>query len=179
MFFFSSRRRHTRWPRDWSSDVCSSDLDGSEEKFETRKIINAIFEILTGLEIEDDYEIVFQIMKELELKVPERVKTEEIDLLLLKAIEQLIPGHPMFDTLATRQLLKQIHKTIGRRLGGFREYLEMAVDQGLVKEELLEFDLDLIEAAIDEERDHLFGYFGFTTLRDRYLMRDRYRKSIA
>src|SRR5690625_6258866 len=26
MFFFSSRRRHTIWPRDWSSDVCSSDL---------------------------------------------------------------------------------------------------------------------------------------------------------
>src|SRR5439155_8013708 len=25
-FFFSSRRRHTRWPRDWSSDVRSSDL---------------------------------------------------------------------------------------------------------------------------------------------------------
>src|SRR5690625_83789 len=25
-FFFSGRRRHTRWPRDWSSDVCSSDL---------------------------------------------------------------------------------------------------------------------------------------------------------
>src|SRR5439155_8729615 len=24
--FFSSRRRHTRWPRDWSSGVCSSDL---------------------------------------------------------------------------------------------------------------------------------------------------------
>src|SRR5690625_5337809 len=26
-FFFSSGRRHTRWPRDWSSDVCSSDLE--------------------------------------------------------------------------------------------------------------------------------------------------------
>src|SRR2546428_6887020 len=26
MFFFSSRRRHTRSDRDWSSDVCSSDL---------------------------------------------------------------------------------------------------------------------------------------------------------
>src|SRR5215510_2944908 len=25
-FFFSSRRRHTRWPRAWRSDVCSSDL---------------------------------------------------------------------------------------------------------------------------------------------------------
>src|SRR5690606_40817949 len=27
VFFFSSRRRHTRFSRDWSSDVCSSDLD--------------------------------------------------------------------------------------------------------------------------------------------------------
>src|SRR5256886_3512326 len=28
-FFFSSRRRHTRFDCDWSSDVCSSDLAGS------------------------------------------------------------------------------------------------------------------------------------------------------
>src|SRR5690625_7062796 len=31
-FFFSSRRRHTRWPRDWSSDVCSSDLAPADEE---------------------------------------------------------------------------------------------------------------------------------------------------
>src|SRR5699024_11719411 len=29
-FFFSSRRRHTRSKRDWSSDVCSSDLEVME-----------------------------------------------------------------------------------------------------------------------------------------------------
>src|SRR5256885_6739232 len=29
LFFFSSRRRHTRLQGDWSSDVCSSDLDDS------------------------------------------------------------------------------------------------------------------------------------------------------
>src|SRR3712207_7740804 len=29
-FFFSSRRRHTRYWRDWSSDVCSSDLEKPE-----------------------------------------------------------------------------------------------------------------------------------------------------
>src|SRR5256886_5564403 len=28
-FFFSSRRRHTRFDCDWSSDVCSSDLSGA------------------------------------------------------------------------------------------------------------------------------------------------------
>src|SRR5204862_4256826 len=30
LFFFSSRRRHTRSLRDWSSDVCSSDLPAGE-----------------------------------------------------------------------------------------------------------------------------------------------------
>src|SRR5882757_3381973 len=34
-FFFSSRRRHTRYWRDWSSDVCSSDLrDGRHDKMQ-------------------------------------------------------------------------------------------------------------------------------------------------
>src|SRR5437588_3048374 len=31
-FFFSSRRRHTRSLCDWSSDVCSSDLDGGGDR---------------------------------------------------------------------------------------------------------------------------------------------------
>src|SRR5271166_5582103 len=37
VFCFSSRRRHTRWPRDWSSDVCSSDLRVSFQAKETRE----------------------------------------------------------------------------------------------------------------------------------------------
>src|SRR5207253_3990842 len=45
--FFSSRRRHTRWPRDWSSDVCSSDLwlqmpAPVEEEMEVRALIQQI-----------------------------------------------------------------------------------------------------------------------------------------
>src|SRR2546429_3757328 len=35
-FFFSSRRRHTRCSRDWSSDVCSSDLDSAEQRATVR-----------------------------------------------------------------------------------------------------------------------------------------------
>src|SRR5207253_7988761 len=38
-FFFSSRRRHTRWPRDWSSDVCSSDLVSKGVKPELVKLV--------------------------------------------------------------------------------------------------------------------------------------------
>src|SRR2546430_1800028 len=35
LFFFSSRRRHTRFDCDWSSDVCSSDLHGSRREDNT------------------------------------------------------------------------------------------------------------------------------------------------
>src|SRR5690606_13058154 len=54
-FFFSSRRRHTRFSRDWSSDVCSSDLigtvtDGAVFNIEQRTtgVIHAIQQFLRG-----------------------------------------------------------------------------------------------------------------------------------
>ena len=118
--------------------------NGSEETFETQKIMNAIFEILSGMDVEDNYEIVFQIMKELDLKLPEKVKTEEIDQLLLKAIEQLIPQHPMYDKLSARQLMKQINKKIDRRLGDFSSYLEEGILENPLIEDLLEFDIELL-----------------------------------
>src|SRR5437867_6967368 len=40
VFFFSSRRRHTRSYGDWSSDVCSSDLAGDLDAFDRRYSIN-------------------------------------------------------------------------------------------------------------------------------------------
>src|SRR3712207_7554010 len=48
-FFFSSRRRHTRYWRDWSSDVCSSDLFGpgaAAEYEEAERLLN-----LVGVEV--------------------------------------------------------------------------------------------------------------------------------
>src|SRR5216684_5360821 len=38
LFFFSSRRRHTRCSRDWSSDVCSSDLNYAFTLFLTPRL---------------------------------------------------------------------------------------------------------------------------------------------
>src|SRR5688572_32461967 len=48
-FFFSSRRRHTRFDCDWSSDVCSSDLpvDGLEELEEL--VPGDLLEVLPGI----------------------------------------------------------------------------------------------------------------------------------
>lgn len=146
--------------------------DGSEERFRTQEIINAIFEIIKGMEVEDDYELVFKIIKELDLKVPERVTTEELDVLVLKAIEHLIPKHPVYDTLATLQLLKLINKRINRKFKSFSDYLKFNIESGYLKQELADFNLEEIEKAIDYKNDRLLDYFGLTTLRDRYLSKD-------
>src|SRR5207253_7088908 len=60
-FFFSSRRRHTRWPRDWSSDVCSSDLDVPKKKLpewvaDARKLLGDPFgKLLLRYVVREDF----------------------------------------------------------------------------------------------------------------------------
>src|SRR5690606_40367532 len=41
-FFFSSRRRHTRFSRDWSSDVCSSDLKPRNDRRYVRNGVKSV-----------------------------------------------------------------------------------------------------------------------------------------
>src|SRR3989449_6327676 len=48
-FFFSSRRRHTRCSRDWSSDVCSSDLVAAKKA--KVPVDEAVFQLVVGLGI--------------------------------------------------------------------------------------------------------------------------------
>src|SRR5690606_29463892 len=58
LFFFSSRRRHTRFSRDWSSDVCSSDLGKTPSDYdlstnatpeEIKQVFANYFTIDTGI----------------------------------------------------------------------------------------------------------------------------------
>src|SRR3712207_6996366 len=46
--FFSSRRRHTRYWRDWSSDVCSSDLDADFSRTLLQLLLGLVL-VLRGL----------------------------------------------------------------------------------------------------------------------------------
>src|SRR5690348_18482433 len=45
--FFSSRRRHTRWTGDWSSDVCSSDLKERKGEKKEKKGLFLFFSLLS------------------------------------------------------------------------------------------------------------------------------------
>src|SRR5205085_8209664 len=51
-FFFSSRRRHTRFACDWSSDVCSSDLERARVLL--RGHLHAPLDLAHGIEIDAD-----------------------------------------------------------------------------------------------------------------------------
>src|ERR1035437_11162048 len=57
-WFFSSRRRHTRYWRDWSSDVCSSDLGkkilADLLRHETQELIDGLFAVLSDRAIAPD-----------------------------------------------------------------------------------------------------------------------------
>src|SRR3712207_8305608 len=48
-FFFSSRRRHTRYWRDWSSDVCSSDLEHRHDVVGERVRVDARLDLAARL----------------------------------------------------------------------------------------------------------------------------------
>src|SRR2546429_398532 len=53
-FFFSSRRRHTRCSRDWSSDVCSSDLIGRHDPDKVRRLF---FKHQDGIFFATDFQV--------------------------------------------------------------------------------------------------------------------------
>src|SRR5215217_8543421 len=59
-FFFSSRRRHTRYWRDWSSDVCSSDLslwlpeEGRHRRCDGQAVLASLGQLFEGIHVLDD-----------------------------------------------------------------------------------------------------------------------------
>src|SRR5437763_9618253 len=59
-FFFSSRRRHTRYIGDWSSDVCSSDLDFHEKK--ARDVMRPRTDVV-ALDIEATEQEVWEVLR--------------------------------------------------------------------------------------------------------------------
>src|SRR5699024_11566412 len=70
-FVFSSRRRHTRSKRDWSSDVCSSDLSNFRHKNDPGvDILSIIYQHGINIEFPDS------VIEETK-KVPDKIKPEE------------------------------------------------------------------------------------------------------
>lgn len=151
--------------------------DGRIEPFKTEKIIDAIKYLFEGNKILDPFMMMFKVIKNFELKLPDQVTTEDIDHLLLKSLEGLIPEDPEYDALATKQVNKMIEKSINGKFQSFSEYVEYGIKQDLLDPRLMEYDLGMLELAMDYTRDSLWTYFGLDTVKHRYMIRD-YDKSL-
>src|SRR5699024_11885155 len=83
LFFFSSRRRHTRSKRDWSSDVCSSDLsrDLSIDGYMADDISSMSAEVMPGKKAKDSLTIDELFLDEGE-ELPKLEDTLEMSLLV-------------------------------------------------------------------------------------------------
>src|SRR5690606_41005446 len=62
LIFFSSRRRHTRFSRDWSSDVCSSDLLNTISGLDTLKSISvdSVTQVVAMFDLDKDPDVAAQ-----------------------------------------------------------------------------------------------------------------------
>src|SRR5699024_11912780 len=99
LFFFSSRRRHTRSKRDWSSDVCSSDLALSFAIYYPEMVTSLILESASpGLEKPKDQEA----RQKHDHQLAKRLETEGID-----AFVNYWEKIPLFET---KQTLLQVIK---------------------------------------------------------------------
>lgn len=146
--------------------------NGNVEPFKTEKVINAIKDVLVDIKLDDPFVAMFKIIKNFETKLPDEVKTEEIDTLILKAIEPLIPEDTIYDQIATRQLVKLISEDVNKRFSSFAEYINSAIEKKLLDPRMATFDLGMMELNINYDNDKYLNYFGTSTLQHRYLVKD-------
>ncbi|MDP2670810.1 MAG: ribonucleoside-diphosphate reductase subunit alpha [bacterium] len=146
--------------------------DGTQELFQSEKIIKAIQDIIEPMKLDDPFVPMFKIIKNFELKLPDQVSTDEIDHLLLKGIEGLISEDPLYDRIAAAQLAKIVNKTVEARFMTFKEYIHYAVELKLLREDMLNFDLDDLERHLDYSRDKLLNFFAIANFEKKYQLRD-------
>src|SRR5207342_90368 len=95
-FFFSSRRRHTIFSRDWSSDVCSSDLlyYGQPRGIEADRGFNTMS--YTRAEIEQVAHVAFRLARNRRKKVTSVDKSNvlEVSQLWRKVVTELAAQYP-------------------------------------------------------------------------------------
>lgn len=113
------------------------------------------------LEVERDSHLVFT----------EGITTNEIQTTLKKTVNDKIRVEsPNYTYLGARLELQSLIKDAGRRnkYKPLKEVVEKAVEEGIYINDLLEYDLNLLDTFIDTTRDKLYTYNGIITFKDRY-----------
>ena len=102
----------------------------------------------------------------------EGVTTIELDELSAETSAAMTIDSPQYDSLAARIEVSSLHKVTGNSFSDKMIYLSKVsnVDSGFA--EYVKRHKDFLDQAVDYNRDYLFDYFGFKTLKKAYLIRD-------
>lgn len=147
--------------------------DGTKENFDANRINKSIERATVGLE--DPIGKVVQIATETRLMLYDGITTEELDYATINASLQNVQEDTEYDKVATRLLLKTVYKRINQN---FVEHIKIGVENKILDERMLKFDLEKLSNALDTKRDELFQYAGLSTLLDRYSLKDKNQKPI-
>lgn len=113
------------------------------------------------------------------------IKTADIhDALIQSATGLIKEGAEDYTFVAARLLLQKLRKEVNPGSGTFeyptlRSYITTGVMEERLNPELLDYDLEALDKAIDPQRDFLFTYLGLQTLSDRYFIRAREQMGVA
>jgi len=158
-------------------------LDGSKTVFDPMLVRMAIDEAVSGIEDVDAETLVQQSLS----NVYDGMSLDDLNQAMVLSARGVIDREPNYSNVAARLLLNKLRSEalgyvyqkamtldsndMAASYGDyFKKYLHAGAKLKLLDEELLNFNLDAVCAAIQTERDLGFGYLGLQTLYDRYFI---------
>ncbi len=120
-----------------------------------------------------------EVVLDAQVQFYDKITTKEIDQALIMSARTKIEKEPNYAHVASRLLLGNIHKEVfreSRDKDGFEHQYKLSfirnikklVKQGILRKELLAFDLNKLSEALVLDRDYKFKYLGLQILFDRY-----------
>ena len=105
------------------------------------------------------------------------ITSEELDIESAKICHNLCSINPLYNKLAGRILISNLHKKNKMNFTEKTQYIwDMYPDDPMLNEEYYNFVISnstILNEIIDYEKDYNFEYFGFKTLENAYLTKDR------
>ena len=122
-----------------------------------------------------------EVVLDAHVQLYDKITTKEIDQALIMSARTKIEKDPNYAYVASRLLLGNIHKEVfreSRDKDGFEHQYKLSfirnikklVKQGMLREELLAFDLNKRSESLVLDRDYKFKYLGLQILYDRYFL---------
>ena len=148
------------------SEIYVVKRDGNREEVHFEKVQRRIKNNSHGLNVSSNL-----IAQKVCSRIYDGVSTEELDELTAEICTSHLTEHPDYETLATRIIISNNHKTTPDT---FSESIKILYLNDLVSKSLYEVVLsneELLNTSIKHENDYLIDYFGFKTLQKSYLQR--------